>query len=741
MSGRVGARTPGAAAGGGGGSVASVAGKTGSVTLVAADVGGVPVPMSQVIPMYIYPSFAGSDWDTAIGNPDGMLIANPSTGPGASSNSDYVTKIDQARAAGMRVLGYVSLEGGTGPGTRAQGLVTADVDAWHTFYPNIDGIFFDVAPTGGNGDKTAYFAAVCAYARAAKPGQVVVVNPGTHPLSDAYVDPADVVCVWEGDYTTNSYLSATVPGYAAAYYGTHPSTKYLHLVYGVADAATMQSALTHAQSMGVRWFYCQTDSLWQDLPTFYDQQVTALHSTSADVDVLDRRAQTGPVRAADVTGLGGAALLAVGTGSGTVAAGNDSRITGAAQKASNLSDLANASTARTNLGLGGAATLAVGTTAGTVAAGDDSRVTGAAQKASNLSDLTNAGTARTNLGLGGAAVLAVGATAGTVAAGDDSRITGAVQPSTVDAKGDLLAGTADNTIARLAVGTNGFSLVADSTQTTGLTWAQRTADIQTLTTPGANTYTVPAGAKLICYDLIQAGGGGGSGRRGAAGSVRCGGGSGAGGARTVGCIPAPAGGTTITVTVGAGGAGGAAVTVNDTNGAAGTGGGLTSFGSYARAGATSAGGGGGGTNAAGTAGSSTSGTTSGGNGAAASGTGGAGVGPSSAVAAGSGGGSGGGITSADVAGAGGSGGTCSNGGAGSAGAVDAASPAAPAAQPNGPSGGGGGGAASITTAAQAGANGATYGGGGGGGGASLNGNNSGKGGDGANGYAQLVAYF
>lgn len=42
-------------------------------------------------------------------------------------------------------------------------------------------------------------------------------------------------------------------------------------------------------------------------------------------------------------------------------------------KASNLADLPSASTARASLGLGGAAVLAVGTTAGTVAAGDDSR--------------------------------------------------------------------------------------------------------------------------------------------------------------------------------------------------------------------------------------------------------------------------------------------------------------------------------------------------------------------------------
>lgn len=46
----------------------------------------------------------------------------------------------------------------------------------------------------------------------------------------------------------------------------------------------------------------------------------------------------------------------------------------------------------------------VGTTADTYAAGDDSRITGAAQKAQNLADLPNPATARTNLQLGTAAV-------------------------------------------------------------------------------------------------------------------------------------------------------------------------------------------------------------------------------------------------------------------------------------------------------------------------------------------------
>jgi hypothetical protein len=40
----------------------------------------------------------------------------------------------------------------------------------------------------------------------------------------------------------------------------------------------------------------------------------------------------------------------------------------------------------------------------------------------------------------------------------------------IDAKGDLVAGTADNTFARLAVGTNNQVLIADSSTATGLKW-------------------------------------------------------------------------------------------------------------------------------------------------------------------------------------------------------------------------------------------------------------------------------
>jgi hypothetical protein len=51
---------------------------------------------------------------------------------------------------------------------------------------------------------------------------------------------------------------------------------------------------------------------------------------------------------------------------------------------------------------------------------------------------------------------------------DDSN---AIQNAIVDAKGDLISATAADTPARLAVGTNGQVLTADSTASTGIKWA------------------------------------------------------------------------------------------------------------------------------------------------------------------------------------------------------------------------------------------------------------------------------
>ena len=49
-------------------------------------------------------------------------------------------------------------------------------------------------------------------------------------------------------------------------------------------------------------------------------------------------------------------------------------------------------------------------------------------------------------------------------------ITNAVDQTLVDVKGDLIVGTADNTVTRVGVGGDGQVLLADSSQTSGVRW-------------------------------------------------------------------------------------------------------------------------------------------------------------------------------------------------------------------------------------------------------------------------------
>jgi len=59
---------------------------------------------------------------------------------------------------------------------------------------------------------------------------------------------------------------------------------------------------------------------------------------------------------------------------------------------------------------------------------------------------------------------------------------GVLQKDIVDAKGDLIVATGSDAVARLAVGTNTYVLVADSSEATGLKWAAATAGTVTAVT-------------------------------------------------------------------------------------------------------------------------------------------------------------------------------------------------------------------------------------------------------------------
>jgi hypothetical protein len=80
-------------------------------------------------------------------------------------------------------------------------------------------------------------------------------------------------------------------------------------------------------------------------------------------------------------------------------------------------------------------------------------------------------------------------------------IEGGIQPTIFDAKADLLTATANDTPARLAVGTNGQVLTADSTAGTGLAWATPASGTVTYTTwtPTYTGFTLGNGTVVARY--------------------------------------------------------------------------------------------------------------------------------------------------------------------------------------------------------------------------------------------------
>jgi hypothetical protein len=80
----------------------------------------------------------------------------------------------------------------------------------------------------------------------------------------------------------------------------------------------------------------------------------------------------------------------------------------------------------------------------------------------------------------------------------------AINPTIVDAKGDIIAATAADTVARLAVGSNDTVLTADSSTATGLKWAAPAGGGMTLlsTTTLSGTSTTISGIDQTYKDLF-----------------------------------------------------------------------------------------------------------------------------------------------------------------------------------------------------------------------------------------------
>jgi len=154
-----------------------------------------------IIPLYVYPTDVYNNVtynnliDLAKDNRDVpiIVILNPSSGPGGSTDGNYEAAIKRLQGANIKVLGYVS----TNYAATAIATVKADVDGWKTYYPGVNGIFYDEMTFEDDQDDIDYYEELNRYAKS-EGMPLVVTNPGA-PFSGNYQrdNVADIIIGWE----------------------------------------------------------------------------------------------------------------------------------------------------------------------------------------------------------------------------------------------------------------------------------------------------------------------------------------------------------------------------------------------------------------------------------------------------------------------------------------------------------------------------------------------------------------
>jgi len=205
-----------------------------------------PIPISPptpatgvIIPLYSYP---GAAWDAIIqaknAYPSVPIVAviNPNNGPGAAQDPNYVTWINNLRAAGVTVLGYVW----THYAARGLSSIESDIGAYKSWY-GVSGIFFDEMSSAPGHES--YYSTLNNYAQSL--GLVLTVgNPGAS-VPASYIGTLDCIVIYEnlGTPTTAGLSSATMgmskSNFAMIAYGVNslsPSSEsnasyYVHYLY------------------------------------------------------------------------------------------------------------------------------------------------------------------------------------------------------------------------------------------------------------------------------------------------------------------------------------------------------------------------------------------------------------------------------------------------------------------------------------------------------------------------------
>jgi hypothetical protein len=222
-----------------------------------------------LIPLYIEPAdiFSNADYNRIISLKKTYhfipvtVVLNPENGPGTAADADFTQAIKRLQGAGVMVTGYIS----TDYGERSTALVKAEVDCWRSFYPAIDGIFFDEMNTAGGGE--AYYANLYQYAHNHLLSPVIG-NPGAD-IGGSYFSTltADIIIIHDG---AGVPTVATLKGDAADGYSDYLYSRRAAWMY---DVSNLDSGDIAAASEHLGMIYVTDADLpdpWAALPSYLE---------------------------------------------------------------------------------------------------------------------------------------------------------------------------------------------------------------------------------------------------------------------------------------------------------------------------------------------------------------------------------------------------------------------------------------------------------------------------------------
>ncbi len=228
-------------------------------TTTVTGVGGAPaIPSTAaLVPLYTDPS--DPSWAALAAAKTAHLkvpvyaVINPNNGPGAAADTGYTAGIGKLQLAGVTVVGYVA----TGYGARSVAVIEADIDRWKSFYPGMQGIFFDEMSVS-LGDEMLY-KTISQYAKS-KGMTFTVGNPGID-TTPTFVGTTDVIMIYEG---AGFPATNTLSGWHTSY----PKTSFGVFAYGV---PALDHALIKEARNDVGYIYVNTDVLpnpWDSVPSY-----------------------------------------------------------------------------------------------------------------------------------------------------------------------------------------------------------------------------------------------------------------------------------------------------------------------------------------------------------------------------------------------------------------------------------------------------------------------------------------